>query len=64
VFQNIELYLIPKPRFISYTKANIYMAYQNLDLYYIPKPRLISHTKALIYIVYQNLYFGLGLRLG
>jgi hypothetical protein len=45
VHQNLDLYRIPKPRFISYTKTTIYTAFQKLDLYSITKPRFISHTK-------------------
>jgi hypothetical protein len=45
IYQNLDLYRIPKPRYIPYTKTYINTEYQNLDLYRIPKPRFISHTK-------------------
>ena len=54
-YQNLDLYRIPKPRFMQYSKTQIYL---------IPKPRFISHTKTYIqiniktqiYTAYQNLY--------
>ena len=55
VYQNLDLYRLPNPRFISYTKTQINIEYQNLDLYRIPKPRFISYTKTQINIEYQNL---------
>ena len=56
VHQNLDLYLIPKPRLISftkiqikaYTKTQIDIAYQN--------PRFISHTKTQILIPYTKTY--------
>jgi hypothetical protein len=45
VHQNLDLYCIQKPRFISLAKTLIYIEFQNLDLYRIPKPRFISNTK-------------------
>jgi hypothetical protein len=46
VYQNLDLYRLPKPRLISNTKTEISIVYQMLDLYRMPKPRFISYTKA------------------
>jgi hypothetical protein len=40
VYQNLDLYRIPIPRFISY-----YNAYKKLNLYGIPQPRFIQYNK-------------------
>ena len=53
--KKLYLYCIPKPRLISHTKTQIYIAYQSPDLYRIPKPRFTSHTKTQIYTIYQYL---------
>jgi hypothetical protein len=45
LYQNQELYLIPKARFISHTKTYIYTVWQNIELYRIRKPRFILYTK-------------------
>jgi hypothetical protein len=55
-YQYLDLYRIPKPRFIQYTNTYIYIVYQKLDLYRIPKARFISHAKVLVYGI--NLGFG------
>jgi hypothetical protein len=49
---SLDVYRIPKPKFISHTKTYIYIVYQNLELYHIPKPRFIQNTN----ILYQNLH--------
>ena len=35
--QNLDLYHIQNPRFISFAKTQIYIEYRNVDLYNIPK---------------------------
>jgi hypothetical protein len=41
LYQNQDLYPIPKGRFISHTYNKICNVYQNLDLYRTPKPILV-----------------------
>ena len=45
LYQNQDLYLIPKARFISHTNNKIHIVYQNLDLYRTPKPIIIPYAK-------------------
>jgi len=45
VNENLDVYSILIPRFISYSKAYINTEYQYLDLYRIPKSRFTSYTK-------------------
>jgi hypothetical protein len=55
-YQSLDLYLIPKARFILHTNNKIHIVYQNIDLYHTPKPIIIRYSKTVSDI---NLAFGM-----